>query len=131
MSDTPSSPSHSNTNTPAAQVTSLSHEERAQRELDDMMSSLDPPRNSPAAADGDEDTSEEPEGPILPLTPLLTSASALRNALVMARRKSIQAKLHPYQRDVVDGFVKVTTLQNFMSKLYLLCLFRVFPWSGT
>jgi hypothetical protein len=39
--------------------------------------------------------------------PLSTSAGSLRNELVVARRKAAQLKLHPYQCNAVEEFIKV------------------------
>jgi len=41
-------------------------------------------------------------------------AASLRNELVVAQRKAAQFRLHPYQCDVVEEFVKVQYISNFL-----------------
>src|ERR1700678_2892718 len=81
----------------------LSNEERAERELRLMMSSS-PLALSNSHQDDDVDELSLNQGPT---ASTLTSAATLRNELIVARRKSTQLKLHPYQRDAVEEFVKV------------------------
>lgn len=94
-----SSPSPSSTPGPG-----LSAEELAEREVLEMMSS-DPPQLESEEDEVDQLSSDQdaPTTPVAPLTP----AAGLRNELVYARRKASQLKLHPYQHDAIEEFVKV------------------------
>jgi hypothetical protein len=85
----------------------LSAEALAECELLEVMSSSPPPLND------DEDEGEvlaDEDLPSTSTTVLLTTPSVLRNQLTVARRKATQFKLHPYQRDLVEEFVKVIGL---------------------
>jgi len=83
----------------------LSAEELAEREFREMMSS-DAPQPEPEDDEVDQLSSDQDAPMTSPVAPL-TSAASLRNELVYARRKASQLKLHPYQRDAIEEFVKV------------------------
>ena len=96
MSDTrPSSPS-------IDMGPGLSPEEVAERELRRMMSSP-PPSFTPDDDEVDELALAQ-DAPTASLALPLTSTAGL---LLVARRKAAQHKLHPYQRDAAEEFVKV------------------------
>lgn len=83
----------------------LSAEELAECELREMMS-LDAPQPEPEDDEVDQLSSNQDVPTTSPVAPL-TSAASLRNELVYACRKAAQLKLHPYQHDVIEEFVKV------------------------
>jgi hypothetical protein len=84
----------------------LSHEQLAERELLQLMSSSPPPPNGLEDDEVDEFAlDQDTSSTFLETSP--TPAASLRNELVVARRKAAQLKLHPYQRDTLEEFVKV------------------------
>lgn len=84
----------------------LSAEELAEREVLEMMSSDPPGAQHEFEEDEVDELSSDQDAPMTPVAPL-TPAAVLRNELVYARRKASQLKLHPYQRDAIEEFVKV------------------------
>ena len=92
----------------------LSAEELAERELSEMMSSSPPAFNG---VEGDEEVDElslDTEVPSTSTTVSLTPPASLRNQLAIARRKATQLKLHPYQRDSTEEFIKVRYCSAFL-----------------
>jgi len=87
----------------------LSPEAVAERELLAMMSSPPPP-NSLEDDEVDQLDLDQDAPAGTPSAPPLTSAASLRNELVVARRKAAQLKLHPYQCNAAEEFVKVVYL---------------------
>lgn len=87
----------------------LSAEELAERELRALMSS--PPSTIGVQALGEDDVDgldlEQSGGLAVSSTSSSTSVASIRQDLVMARRRAVQLKLHPYQREAVEEFIKV------------------------
>ena len=71
-----------------------------------LVSHLKPPSNSLDDNEVDELDLDQ-YSPATSSAPLSTSAGSLRNELVVARRKAAQLKLHPYQCNAVEEFIKV------------------------
>lgn len=95
-----------------APVSGLSPEELAERELQAMMD------NSPVSSNGPQGLGEDniealdldqPQagGVTIASTFSSMSAASICQDLVVAHQKAAQLKLHPYQRDSVEEFVKV------------------------
>ena len=106
MSDNSHLTSRDTTPTPGNR---LSNEELVQRELMAMMSSTSPRSGSPAP---DEPIADQ-DGPLIPpglVGPFLITQTTLCNELIVAHQMSIQLKLHPYQHDTIEEFVRVKTL---------------------
>ena len=83
----------------------LSPEAIAERDLLATMSSPPPPNS---IEDDDMDQLDlDQDSPATSSAPLLMSAASLRNELVVAWQKAAQLKLHPYQCNAVEEFVKV------------------------
>lgn len=85
----------------------LSPEAVAERELLATMSSPPPPNSHGDSDDEVDQLDLDQDSLATPSVPLLTSAASLRNELVVARRKAAQLKLHPYQCNAAEEFVKV------------------------
>jgi hypothetical protein len=79
--------------------------------------------SNPTQPEDDDETDQlasDLDTPVASSVALSTPAASLRNELVYARRKATQLKLHPYQHDTVDEFVKVmyyfqSSLQMFLT----------------
>ena len=99
---------------------SLSPEAVAERELLATMSSPPPP-NSLEDDEVDQLNLDQDAPAGTPSAPLLTSAASLRNGLVVARRKAAQLKLHPYQCNAAEEFVKVAYLFQPLYMIRLAC----------
>ena len=87
----------------------LSPEAVAECELLAMMSS--PPLPNSLEDDEVDQLDLDQDAPAgTPSAPPLTSAASLRNELVVARQKAAQLKLHPYQCNAAEEFIKVVYL---------------------
>ncbi|KAG5635895.1 hypothetical protein H0H81_009736 [Sphagnurus paluster] len=93
----------------------LSAEELAERELLEMMSS------NPTQPEEDDETDQLASDLDTPAASLVAPAASLRNELVYARQKATQLKLHPYQRDAVDEFVKSASVTKQILLFIQLC----------
>lgn len=87
----------------------LSAEDLAERELRALMSS--PPSTIGVQGFGEDDMDaldlEQSGGLAVASVSSSTSVASIRQDLVMARRRAVQSKLHPYQREAVEEFIKV------------------------
>lgn len=92
----------------------LSREELAERELREMMDAS-PVSSNGLQGLGEDDMDaldlDDPHGGGLTVSATISStpATSIRQDIVTARRKVVQLKLHPYQRDSVEEFIKASS----------------------
>ncbi|KIM48976.1 hypothetical protein M413DRAFT_6222 [Hebeloma cylindrosporum] len=125
MSSSPTPPS-------VSQQEPMSAQEKARRELEDSMRSSLPPGDGEDLWSGNNTTNSESDPPLAssdemqgsPANSHIINAwhtSSLRIEMESARRLAVSKKLHPYQRDAVETFLKASPVAREAHLFVFMC----------